>query len=1104
MKPRLLGIALRILVVVVWAVRWDVCCALADDDRKVFEDALALAEDGQVESAVLKLLSMADAESAAVQVGRAEAQRVLKALREQGDAIPVARRRLVEGELLLALRDRDGALQAFREVAGKIAVTEGDGWNQGLLPRDRYFVEPPNEHVRGGMPALPFTMGPGSHRDNWLLRRFIALEAWDDAAKEFARVWELHRETLEPSVVQVATGYDKQGQPTGFDRWLVRPAGFSGAGLQFALDYAFFLQRPENLDRAREVLLEVALRIDMDRDPNRATWMLSLAARRLTPDEVPGQDGLPKLRPIEFVHRGHGIGVSRASFLRLAFGFLKTHGQEQRLVEQLTRRIEAGENRLRRVLAQVRLQQGEPDGATKLELEYIAAAKFDPVTTAYRRAAVFEAAQQIRDAVTECETVLSLLDRNDTDSKPWNFPDPAEPDPETDMRAARVSQFGLPFAGFVAGQPNQTAMLRGNLLSRLERLYSSLGETDKSLDATRRQILIGGIGRPVSAFDELARKHRAVGKGAEFLAWAKEQLGQMQDQMQDLNTRANLQWLVGDRQRAAESFAKVEQKYDLVAWKDRYRSAGPEALRILLTALIAANPKDSQSQLELLELDGNNDETRLAERLELLLEADPRRLFWRGKGARQNELPYKDQFEIAYRLMRLYERAKQFDKLQQLGVRIARGDKPFDQVDAGQYQYRDANALPESANGALALAIQWADTEQKTAELAAALEQTKWRAAKAQLARKLDESKSEPPASIGWANLPPGVSLIASNENVLSLTNDDQFVYAGHPWGVAVYDFTGKPITRIALGDAALTLATIVGESFHDLHSSGAALPKSSKGVPEKTTSKDDKTKDRPTESDRVLREGSARATQEHFVWVGTPKGLFRIARSDWSVAHQWMHDWMSPKGRESTFGPNENFPYSWLDNRVNTLTVDGDELWIGQQRTIQRLNMKTLELRAFSVEELKASSWADCERIVLDGRYVWADSNHSGLRRYDRETDEWSVPEPVGPREPVRLVEIVDGRVFGDVWVNDQLRHRLCLIDRQTLAISVIPVTAKKEEQLINSPLRFFGRYREQLVFGAYGPGYVLDDAHERDGASRRSAESPVASPMALTLDNT
>ena len=1123
--------------------------------RSVFDEARQLEQDEQPHAAFVKYLSEPGGEFAAVQLARAEAGVYLKLLEEHRAAIPEVRRRLVEAELLLALRRKDEALKAFREVASKIALKDGDGWKQGLLPRTEYFVDPPNSESRGWGASMPFSVGPGSHRDNWLLRRLIALEAWDDAAKEFARVWELHREMTQPFVVQLPTEHDKNLQPTKFERRLVRPAGFNGSGLQFALDYAFFLQRQERMKQAQDVLIETALRIDMDRDPNHVLWREGTLVRKLKDDEQPGQGDVPNLRPVELVNRGSGIGVSRASFLRLAFGFLKTHGREKTLEEELTKRIATGENRLRRVLAQVRLLQGEPAAATQIELDYIAAAKFDPLSTAYRRGEVFESAQKVREAATEFETALSLLEKEpprrngDKAASLWDFPDPAEPEANPDRGSQRLSQRGLSFAGYRNGG-GQREYLQSGLLSRLERLYSALSDTDKSLDVARRQLLVAGIIPSIGSFDELERKHRAVKKSDEFTAWAKEQVSRTADH----NLKANLQWLIGDRSGAAESFAKASQKYDVAAWKDRFRAAGPEPLRMFLKALIAADPKDSQSQLELFELDGLADGAQRRERLELLLEVDPRTLFWRGKGGRRNELPFQDQFEIAYRLMRLYEQAKEFDKLQSLGVRIARGEKPFDLVNRSDFEYRDRNGLPESANAALAVAIQHADTQAKLSALAVALEKSQWSAARTQLQRKLDQSKAEPPPAFGWANLPAGVRLIVSNENVLSLTHDDRHVYAGHPWGVAVYDLTGKPITRIALGEAALTMATTVGESDR------VARPESSKGVAEQTTEKtSENSKDGQSSKDHALRkasgratQASGRATQEHFLWVGTPKGLFRIARKDWSVAHQWMHDWMLSKDRHKPFGSEEGFPHSAVDDRVNTLTVDGDELWIGQQRTIQRLNTKTLALRAFTVDELKVTSWADCERIVLDGRYVWADSSHSGLRRYDRETDEWSVPDPPNQREPVRLVEVIDGKVFGDVWVNDPLRHRLCLIDRQTLALTVIPLTAKKEEQLINSPLSFFGRVSrvarpesskgvgsvqgtesdhalrkasgratqpEQLVFGTSWPGYLFDEAagsmkpmrsvveqlneRIRGRAKERTADESLASALA-ELDRT
>src|SRR5207249_2624099 len=99
---------------------------------------------------------------------------------------------------------------------------------------------------------------------NWLIRRFIALEAWDDAAREFARIWEIHRRNTQP---YVTTRPAPRDAPAGAgQRVVVRPAGFDGHGLQFALDYAYFLQRRGASDRSRAVLLEPLLAMDMDRN----------------------------------------------------------------------------------------------------------------------------------------------------------------------------------------------------------------------------------------------------------------------------------------------------------------------------------------------------------------------------------------------------------------------------------------------------------------------------------------------------------------------------------------------------------------------------------------------------------------------------------------------------------------------------------------------------------------------------------------------------------------------------------------------------------------------------------------------------------------------
>ena len=982
--------------------------------ENAWKEAWQFEEEDQAQAAFLKYLTLSGGEGAAVRIARPLAKEFLVLLREQGESIPAQRRLLVEADLLLVLQDKAGALAAYQGVAAMFAKASQPGGEPGRLPRDEYFVEPLGSgDIEGGsfwgrrdFPVRYFSMGPGSHRDNWLIRRFIALEAWDDARREFDRVWQLHQAAIQPHVVRLMT-YDDQGRQNGIRKHIVQPTGFNGQGLRFALDFAFFLQRRNDPDTARHVLLEALLRIDMDRNPNQMNYG----------QPVPESEGrgLPERSAQGWGFDLGSAGLSRSEFIRLSYGAIKTYGQEAELVKQLTNRVEAGENRLRRVLAQVRWQQGQADAARQLELDYIAVARFDAVSTAFRRATVFDANLKPQDAVREFEAVLALLPAEESKSTGLNLPDALEP--ESAERGAGVSAHHVMIMRHNHTHPSSA--LRTTVLTQLERLYTGLGLIDQSLDMVRQLALAPSGAGPIQTFEELHRKHRAAKQSEKLLDWARLQL----DDNQDHQMRANLFWLLGDFKSSAASLAKAElPNYEMAGWKDRFRAAGAEHFRELLQALIAAHPRDSQSQLELLDLDGVIDGPQLVDRLELLLETDAAWAFQRGRGAR-NQTQFKDYFELAYRLMRIYERAGQFDKIHALGVRIAKGEKPFGAVNSAQYEYRNANGLPERANATLAIAIQHADTEDQIDALKAALENSVWEGARAQLRRRIDPGKSDPLAEFGWANLPAGMQLVASTENVLALAQDDRHVYSGHPWGVAVHDQTGHPVTRIALGEAARSLVVL----------------------------------------------------NQH-VWVGTPKGLFRISPTDWSVAHQWLHDDVDVKERHANRSPGP--ADYWFDNGVYTLTADRDDLWIGLHRNVQRLNTRTLELQAYSYDELQIDSWAGFDHFVLDDRYVWASSPHESLRRYDRVTDEWSAPQPVAPREPVRFVGIIGDRVFGNVYVDDQLRNRLCLIDRKSLALQTIPIVTKKGQELINSRFEFFGKHGDQLVFGTGWPAFVLDEA--------------------------
>ena len=253
----------------------------AAGDLATFEESRKLATDGQIGEAFRKYLAVPGGEFAAVTLGRSDSAKFLALLRQETQLKESPRTRLVEAELLLASGRKDEAKARFHLLA---TTAPKDNWGTGQS--GYYPVEPPgmpgDDDPFAGFaaqrPALPFLSGPGSHRDNWLLRRLIALDLSDDAALEFARLWEVHRANAKPYLIAVTS----HATPSPAMRY--HAPGFDSGGLQFALDYAFFLKRAGRTADALDVLLEPLRVMDMDRNPNRASLAVPVGwAGRLRP-----------------------------------------------------------------------------------------------------------------------------------------------------------------------------------------------------------------------------------------------------------------------------------------------------------------------------------------------------------------------------------------------------------------------------------------------------------------------------------------------------------------------------------------------------------------------------------------------------------------------------------------------------------------------------------------------------------------------------------------------------------------------------------------------------------------------------------------------------
>jgi HEAT repeat protein len=962
-----------------------------------FQEARQLERDGQTHEAFLKYLTIPGGEFAAFSLAQGNAGEFLQVLHNSSNSPASFRTSLVEADLLLATGQSEAARQRYHLLAIGAGVS-----NWGTEQPGYYPVEPPQtgdasypfDVVQRNGPALPFSIGPGSHRDNWLLRRLIALDLTNDAAQEFSRLWEVHRTNTQPFAV-IIPSMDRQGREAGEEKKLARPPGFNSFGLQFALDYAYFLKRSGQTNAALDLLLEPLRVMDLDRNPN-------LVHLESLPPELAALPVKQPIAPRRFGYGSGSSGVSRKEFIRLAYGEFKTAGLENALQEALQKQIATGENRARRVLAQVRLHQGQRDAALALELEYLQNCSLDPLSAACRRGQIHEEYQQAELAIAAYEKAQAMA------IGPVQMPDAEEQIPE----ASYLQQQAI--------FPSQSVLLAGDGISldtlhlpdRLQRLYGALGRNDKVLEIELAQAdAVKGSLDSMAELDQIARRFSAAGQNQRFADWARQTFSTSKLPRARANLAWQLQWTNAAVTNAAIAAATDDYGSLREEWRNRFAKTGGDLERQFLRAVLEANPTNAMARLGLLESEPQLEGAGVVSALEALLAPDAADVFATGKGV-WNRSRFKGYPELAYRLMRLYERAGRMEDLRALGLRLAKGEKPFEQLESTQNYPGGENGAEDFCLACLSLAIEHADNPAYRDQLAAALKTSHWAGARAQLARRMDipsgATAAKQPSSAGalrgvWANLPSGVRVVASTESVTCQARDEHYIYTGQPWGVAVYSLEGSPVTRILLN-----------------------------------------------------REVTCLLVAPPHLWVGTHDGLFRIEPGQWVPARAAL-------------------------GSVSALAREGDQIWIGTRNGVSVLNRNTLSLRTFTSEELGLKRSSGTLRFAVEGGLVWADNEQEGLLKYDRAGDVWSKPVSIpGTRDPAHLIDLIDGQVWADVYLNNELRHRPALVDKRTMRITPAQLGGNlpRDRRLWNEPVTCLGKVNGQLVFRSVWGSYLYDAA--------------------------
>lgn len=970
-----------------------------------FEDAQKLMERGQDAEAFVALAAVEGAEHLAARIARLSPDEFLPRLAKLPASVPASRVELLAGDLCLAKNDRAAAMEHYRKAAA--------GW-----PSSGYPVEPPRENAPEYIvPDLtqravaPFETGPGSHRDNWLIRRFIALDAADDAGREFARVWAFHRAGAEPHVRVDSYA----GPPPVTNRYAVTPHGFDGQALQFAIDYAFFLKRGGDTNAALAVLMEPLLSMDMDRLPSQPE-MRRLADGEVSP--LPVRAG----RAMPYWSRMTG-GISRRDFIRLAYGEFKNVARAANLAADLEKKIAAGENRTRRVLARIRVHEGRADDAAALELAYIANGKFNDVTAAMRRGEVFEDLAQPADAAKEYEKALAM-----------QYAALAMPD--QDEASMQQAMFVQGFRFFPGADTNAAAnAMRRDVLARLERLYAGLGQSDRALDAALRLFDVDDAG--ASNIDMLERaitRFRSAGKEAEVIALIKNRAACETNPA----TLANLRWVLGDTGGAAQAVASIAAlKQDaygdtLRYWKDRFRKAGAEPYRNVLKALVAARPDDAQTQLELLDAEGTSENTKAVAALEMLLGRERLPALDRFKGSR-NTTQFRSFSDLAYRLMRLYERTPGCEeKLLALGFRLLEGkEKQFERKENALADYRadwnqsfhDEETVASDTLRALYVFLAHLKNPADIERASALVEKTGSIPLLNQINRLRGKARVDPATGhrfdyraveVRTAGVAPGARVLANRDDVRAVASGSRWGGDGEPGRAWIATSWGLVRYRERSGaDRSLEILQM------------------------------------------PLGMGAAN-------FCDTPAGLFVATHESLCrIDDAWGDD---PKIVRVAAGGAAATVLLWRD----------DSLWICTSGGIRRYDPRA---------KTSENTGGQGGRLFEGCGKLWTENSV-----FDPDTGGFRAIKTT--EKQLRLIGATAKEIWADVWVNDQLRHRPAMLDPVTLKLTVLPITGlSRSDELQNGPFDVLGESGGGVWLRGNNPGIVVRYDREK-GIARKCVE--------------
>ena len=929
----------------------------ASPDTRFFQ-AQKLEKEKKFTEALQLYLDLPGAESFAMNLVRQDPAQFLPELEKLASESEKRRNPrvlLLLGETLLALNQRENALKRYRQFADCLARNATDGWETGKIPADYYpvgFATPEDAldcyRCSADSPHRPFECGPGSFRDNVLLNRFLMLEAWKDAEQEFERIWNLHQR-------------------------LVGNRAFPGQSLQFALDYAWFLKTRNQPKQELNVLLKPINRMDLDRNPV-FEYQRDVYAALRNPNQNQKNTQLPHLKPgtpppVLFQIR---CGVTQRVFLKLVLERLTELNQLSALEQLIAKELNSGNRAAQLIQALMLEMQGKPEAARQLELSYIEHLPVSAASKHFYKALVFEKYGEFELALNECKQLLPFL------NQPVTIPDAIEFD---------STNLLLPFnQSAIIAQP--CPLNAREVLKRMEKLAAATGNVKEAFQFKLKQMdqpipnLTGNL------LFQLQNEALTTDSLPGFFEWVRT----TQYQSPYNFSQAQLAWAAKDLESVIQNFIKSQSGHPensswplLPEWRDRVSDLGKEQYQTFLEALVQHYPQNAFFGLELLEVKNQLQSEEAIRYLELLL--DQKTVEFHKGGSPNTKYQFSGYGDLALVLMRHYRTFAKAEKILALALRLARLEFPFGlQASSGtsSRQQFERTELWQPGNQIFDLAFQSLTDETEVKTLVEALTDSPWTTARDKFAERLknflpteelasSEFRLPSPKQLPrWANLPPGVQLVASLKPVLCFCRDEKWLYVGHLWGVAIYDFQGNFVTRVATQSPATHLAVAGGA-----------------------------------------------------VWVGTDNGLFRLDCQTFQLSHLSLAWGLTEKIRNEKLKASDPTEVAtWWDkpdnhtliNQVTSLAAQQDWIWVETSHSIFRYHTLTHELRMFPPETISDERVRLPKLSLIDGQYVWASLSGSGFRdyfRYNPQTDQWTQLKIA----PLHILGVL-GIFKGQVWV--------------------------------------------------------------------------------------